>query len=122
MPNLQNKKPVYDLEERSYLFARDVRMFVKSLPKSASNLEDSKQLVRASGSVGANYIEANEAMSKMDFVFRVKISRKEAKECGYWLRLLIEVNGFENNAEARRLQNESIELLKIFSAIVEKSK
>jgi len=43
-------------------------------------------LVRASGSVGANYIEANESLSKKDFLMRVKICRKEAKESRYWLR------------------------------------
>lgn len=77
--NAKNK-PVYDLEERTYLFAKDVRMFIKTLPYSIANKEDSKQVVRSSGSVGANYREANESLSKEDFVLRVKISRKEAKE------------------------------------------
>jgi four helix bundle protein len=79
---------VYDLEERTFLFAKRVRAFVKTLPRSISNFEDTKQLVRASGSVGANYIEANEALSPKDRVMRVKIARKEATESRYWLRLL----------------------------------
>jgi four helix bundle protein len=54
----------YDLEERTFRFAQDVRSFVKTLPRTVSNIEDVKQLVRASGSVGANYIEANEALGK----------------------------------------------------------
>lgn len=83
---------VYDLEERTFIFAKDVRFFVKTLPKSISNTEDSRQVVRASGSVGANYREANEALSKKDFLMRMKISRKEAKESEYWLRLIKETN------------------------------
>jgi four helix bundle protein len=61
---------------------------VKTLPQNIANEEDIRQLVKASGSVGANYIEANESLSKKDFVLRIKISRKEAKESRYWLRLL----------------------------------
>jgi four helix bundle protein len=69
---------VYDLEERTFEFARRTRAFVKRLPRTVCNFEDVKQLVRASGSVGANYIEANECLGKKDFGMRVKISRKEA--------------------------------------------
>ncbi|HRX11529.1 MAG TPA: four helix bundle protein [Draconibacterium sp.] len=121
MTEIQNK-PIYDLEERTFQFARNVRIWVKSLPKTVSNLEDSKQLIRASGSVGANYIEANESISKKDFNFRVKICRKEAKESTYWLRLILETN--ENLSEIQTCNNllqESIELKKILSAIVVKS-
>src|SRR4051812_9670793 len=74
------QKPEYDLEERTFNFAQQVRSFVKKLPTNIWNTEDAKQLVRASGSTGANYIEANEALSKKDFAYRIKISRKEAKE------------------------------------------
>ncbi len=65
--NDQNSKPVYDLEERTFQFAKDVRLFVKTLPKTIANIEDGKQVIKASGSVGANYIEANESLSKKDF-------------------------------------------------------
>ena len=61
---------------------------MKKLPRTLANIEDSRQLVDSSGSVGANYIEANEALSKKDFVMRIKICRKEAKESRYWLRLI----------------------------------
>jgi len=77
----------YDLEERTYEFARCVRAFVKRLPRTIRNTEDVKQVVRSSGSVGANYIEANEALGKKDFRMRIRISRKESKETRYWLRL-----------------------------------
>src|SRR6266849_7906148 len=77
-----------DLEDRTFLFAESVRTFVKPLPKAISNAEDIKQLVRASGSVAANWIEADEALSKKDFLMRVKICRKEAKESRLFLRLV----------------------------------
>lgn len=121
MTEIQNK-PIYDLEERTFQFARNVRIWVKSLPKTVSNLEDSKQLIRASGSVGANYIEANESISKKDFNFRVKICRKEAKESTYWLRLILETNDDLSEIQTgKNLLQESIELKKILSAIVVKS-
>ncbi len=112
----------YDLEERTFLFAKEVRMAIKSLPKSIANFEDVKQLVRSSGSVGANYIEANEALSKKDFLMRIKISRKEAKESVYWLRLLLETNELKIQKDIERLLGEAIELKKILSSIIEKSK
>lgn len=75
----------YDLEDRTFDFAKLVREFVKLLPKTLANLEDIQQVVRSSGSVGANYIEANESLSKKDFLMRIEICRKEAKESRYWL-------------------------------------
>jgi four helix bundle protein len=117
-----DQKPKYDLEERTYEFAKNVRRFVKKLPRSISNLEDIKQVIRSSGSVGANYIEANEALSKKDFLMRLRISLKETKESIYWLRLLCEMNPKEYNPEGNNLMNEATELKKIFSSIVEKSK
>src|SRR5262245_15788441 len=83
----ETAKP-YDLVERTYLFAKRVQRFVKLLPRTVCNAEDVKQLARASGSVGANYIEANGALGKKDFRMHIRISRKEAKESRYWLRLL----------------------------------
>ena len=121
MINSQNSKPKYDLEERTFRFAKDVRLFVKTLPKTLTNIEDVKQLVRASGSVGANYIEANESLGKKDFLMRIKICRKESKESAYFLRLIIETNELKNKKEAERLIQEAVELKKIFSSIIEKS-
>ena len=76
----ENKK--YNLEERTFLFASRVRRLTKRLHRTIENIEDIKQLIRSSGSVGANYIEANESLSKKDFLMRIKICRKEAKEFG----------------------------------------
>lgn len=121
MSKNQNNK-IYDLEERTFKFAKDVRNFVKKIPKTIAGLEDSKQLIRASGSVGANYIEANEALSKKDFVHRIKISRKESKESSFWLRLL-DINGNKSlNKERKVLVDEAVELMKIFSSIMKKSR
>jgi four helix bundle protein len=96
-------------------------LFVKTLPKTIANIEDLKQVVKASGSVGANYIEANESLGKKDFLMRIKISRKESKESAYWLRLINETNKLDNHKEAERLIKEAIELKKIFSSILQKS-
>jgi four helix bundle protein len=112
---------IFNLEERTMKFAKDVRSFIKILPKSISNIEDGKQLVRSSGSVGANYIEANESLGKKDFLLRIKISRKEAKESGYWLNLIdVQENKLLKDQKDSLLE-ESIELMKIFSSIMRKS-
>jgi four helix bundle protein len=111
----------YDLEERTFQFARQVRAFVKRLPRTVCNLEDVKQLARASGSVGANYIEANGALSKKDFRMHVRVSRKEAKESRYWLRLLDRQASESLDAERDELVRESTELMKIFGAILDKT-
>jgi len=122
MTKIPNNKPVYDLEERTFQFAKAVRIFVKTLPKTIANFEDGKQVVKASGSVGANYREANESLSKKDFLLRMKISRKEAKESAYWLRLIYKTNELKNAGDVQNLIQEANELKKIFSSILEKSK
>lgn len=116
----QNSKQ-YDLEERTEAFARRVRAFVKALPKTIGNMEDGKQVVRASGSVGANYIEGNEALSKKDFRMRIKICRKEAKESRYWLRLIDAGADREIDNERIGLEREATELMNIFGAILRKT-
>ncbi len=110
----------YDLEERTFEFARDVRRFVKILPMTLANVEDSKQLIRSSGSVGANYREANESLGKKDFLMRIKICRKEAKESAYWLRL-IETEEKVSENQRQKLIVEANELMNIFGSIVRKS-
>lgn len=110
----------YDLEERTFDFAKDCRKYVKSLKTSIGNLEDGKQLIRSSGSVGANYIEANEKLGEKDFQFRLRIARKEAKESGYWLRLLKEMN--PDDDLVKDLIKESLELRRILSSILNKVK
>src|SRR5438477_8091418 len=108
----------YDLEDRTFEFAKASRAFVKQLPRTIANIEDAKQFIRASGSVGANYIEANESIGKKDFVMKIKTCRREAKESGYCLRLLDCDRALEPTK--MRLLGEATELMKIFGAIVRK--
>lgn len=119
MIQISNNKQ-YDLEERCLNFAKRVNVYVNKLPKTISNIENGRQLVRSGGSVGANYIEANESLSKKDFKMRVKISKKEAKESRYWLVLTEPFK--EDQKEKEALIQESTELMKIFGSILEKSK
>ncbi len=116
------KPPRRDLEDRTFQFAQAIRTFVKTLPRSISNTEDVRQLVRASGSVAANWIEADEALSKKDFLMRMKICRKEAKESRLFLRLIDA--GALNDTLIHRdtLAMEARELTLIFSAILSKAR
>ncbi len=119
MNEIQNSKP-YDLEGRTFNFASRVNDYVRKLPKDIPNIENGKQLVRAAGSIGANYIEANESLSKKDFVMRIKISRKETKESRFWINLT--KSNEDSIKERGSLAAEATELMKIFGAILEKSK
>jgi four helix bundle protein len=110
----------YDLEERTLRFAARIRDYVKQLPKIPTNIEIGGQLFRAAGSVGANYIEANEALGKKDFVMRIRICRKESKESRYWLRL--SEPDEDKIVEKSALIQEATELMKIFGSILEKCK
>ena len=111
----------FDLEDRTFVFAQAVRGFVPLLPRTVSNAEDVRQLIRSSGSVGANYIEANESLSKKDFLPRIKICRKEAKESRYWLMLLSLGEGHSLEEKRSKLVCEAGELLRIFASIVAKA-
>jgi len=114
---------MYDLEGRTLKLAVAVREFTHLLPKNISNYEDAKQLVRSSGSVGANYIEANEALSHKDFIMRIRISRKESKETIYWLNIILETNNLDPKikTKAESLLKETGEIRNILSAILKKS-
>ncbi len=102
------------------IYAKQVALLVNAVPKTIPNIEYCKQVVRSSGSVGANYIETNESLGKKDFRLHVKISRKEAKETRFWLQLMAcEGNHIELQT---KLIQESTELMKIFGAILEKTK
>ena len=113
-----NNEKKYDLEDRTFLFAKNVIEYARNFPKGITYAEIGKQLVRSSGSVGANYIEANESLSKKDYLMRIKICRKEAKESAYWLKL--SSPGKPHEITKIVLMCESEELMKIFSAIMRK--
>ena len=121
MTEIQTVK-TYDLEDRTFEFARKVRVFLKKIPKTISNIEDGKQLARASSSVGANYIEANESFSKKDFKMRIKICRKESKESRYWLKLIEIYSNPAIQKERCNLIKEATELMNIFGAIIRRMK
>lgn len=121
MQETQNSKR-YDLEERTQKFASNSRKFISLLPRNISNIEDCKQLARSSGSVAANYIEANESLSKRDYYHRVKICRKEAKESKLWLSICNFGGKTELEELRKALIKEAAELTRIFGSIVEKSK
>ena len=120
LSGMPSPKP-YDLEDRTFAFAQRVRAFLKTLPRTLTNAEDARQLTRASGSVGANYIEANESVSKRDFVLRIKICRKEAKEARYWLRLVDTGDDPASASVRNALVQEATELPRIFGAILRKT-
>jgi four helix bundle protein len=110
----------FDLEDRTFEFAKRVRALLKTLPRTVANVEDARQLVRASASVGANYIEANDSLGRKDFSFHIKISRKESKESRFFLRLLDVGQSAAVESERAALVIEASELNRIFSAILRK--
>ena len=114
----ENNSKIYNLQERTIVFSRDIRDFINNLPKTITNIEIGRQMMRSAGSIGANYIEADEALSKKDFIMRIKICRKEAKESRHWLELSITSN--ENTELNSRLIDECTQLIKIFSTIIKK--
>jgi four helix bundle protein len=109
----------YNLEERTLSFSKKVISICKKIPRDAVNLPLVSQLIRSSTSIGANYREANDKLGKKDFVLRIRIARKEAKETSYWLELLAEDNPETDFSE---LIKECIEFRNILSSIILKSK
>jgi four helix bundle protein len=114
------KAKPFDLSQRTYEFASEVRKIVRNLSYNLQNVEDGKQVVRSSGSVAANYIEANENLGDKDFIYRIWICRKEAKESVLWLKLLKENNS--KNLEFDSLIDEADQLKLIFNSIANKKK
>lgn len=123
MSNEQYKR--FDIKERSLLFAARAARLIDKLPKKQSAIEYGKQLIRASASIGANLEEADGALSKKDFINKIGIARKEAKESRYWLQLIkhVELVGdIETKKELNWLIDESEELKLILSSIINKTK
>jgi four helix bundle protein len=108
----------FDLEERCIKFSNLVCDYVNRLPKLVSHEEYGRQLIRSAGSIGANYLEANEGLSKKDFMYRLRVSKKEARETRYWLRL---TKPSEQYADIRdQLVQESSELIYILASIIKR--
>jgi four helix bundle protein len=110
----------FDLEERTTRFAKAVIRLCKSLPRDPINNRLIGQVVGAAGSIGANYREANDALGKKDFLQRMKISRREAKESHHWLDCILEAND-NRKSDTLPLLKEAEELKKILSSIIDKS-
>jgi four helix bundle protein len=110
----------FDLEERTLKFSQRIFLLIKNADKSFANNEICKQLMRAAGSIGANYIEANEALSKKDFLFRVKICKKESKETRYWLNIIL-IEKDDLNKQKTQLIQEATEFMNIFGSIIRNS-
>lgn len=117
----QEQKPGYDLEERTARFAEVIIDFVRTIKQDAVNRRIIDQLVGASGSTGANYCEAVEAESKKDFIHKIGIVKKEAKETKHWLRLLSRANP-EHAEKIQQFWKEAHELLLIFAKISRSSR
>ena len=113
-------KTKYDLEERSTAFAKTVIRLCKDIPRNPINDRLVAQLVGSAGSIGANYREANDALGKKDFLQRMRISRRESKECHHWLDLVAEAN-LSKKQEIVPMLREAEELRNILSAIIIKS-
>ncbi|MFA5001305.1 MAG: four helix bundle protein, partial [Candidatus Paceibacterota bacterium] len=114
-------KKVYDLEERTHRFGEKVVIFAKKIPKDSVTLPLISQLVRAGTSVGANYCEADDAESGKDFVHKIGIAKKEARETKHWLGLVV-VAEPELKEIVQPLFQEATELNLIFNAINHKIK
>jgi four helix bundle protein len=108
----------FNFQERAILFAKRVRALIDALPKTLGNIEDGKQLIRSSGAIGANYIEAGEALSKRDALKSLRIARKEAKESVHWLHL-IKVS-LDQEEEREALLGEAREMVRILTAMIKK--
>ncbi len=114
-------KKVYDLEERTAKFGEAVIEFAKRVPKNAITFPLIGQFIKAGTSIGANYCEADCAETKKDFVHKLGISKKEAKETKHWLRMIVGAVP-ELRDDAQKLWQEAHELQLIFITIINKSR
>jgi four helix bundle protein len=111
-----NRDVPFEIRERTFQFAVRVLKLVRRLPRALDAVEIGRQLIKSSTSVGANVEEAHGAESQRDFVHKMSIARKEARESRYWLRLIC--TAIVQDDEVNALIQESDELVRILSAIV----
>ena len=116
----QQPKNKYDLQTRLLNFSKHILITIKSIPVSLHNKNILSQVIRSGTSIGANYTEANDALGKKDFLHRLRIARKEAKETIYWLELLITVEP-DHKDSIQKLVDEAVQVRNILSAIINKS-
>jgi len=109
-------RPVFNLEERTAVFGECVIDFVRSVKRDEITKPLLNQCVRSGTSVGANYVEADEADTKKEFKYRIGLSRREARETKHWLRMIVKASPAHAET-ARTLWKEADELIRIFSRI-----
>ena len=114
---LRDTKANYDIYERVFQLAVRVIKFVRTFPRTLDAVEVGRQLIRAATSTGANLEEADGAMTRREFIYKVGISRKEAREVRFWLRICME-SAIGDFAEAQSLYKESDEIVRILSRII----
>ena len=110
-------KRVFDLEMRMTVFAKNMRDFCMHLDQTQANRIYIDQLIRASSSVGANYIEGNDALGRKDFIMKIKTSRREARETRYWLQLII-LSSHSDAQMQKAFVDEAEQFIRILSAII----
>lgn len=120
MNTRKNDSKPFDLEERTYQFALETRLFLKNTRWDPVSWTDVKQLLRSSGSVAANYVESTESISAADTIYRLRVSKKEARESAMWLRLINDCNPIDETTHAslHSLISEAGELVKILASII----
>lgn len=118
---ISNNKKIFDLEERTSRFSEGVLCFCRSIAETTITRPLISQLIRSATSVGANYCEADCAGTKKDFIHRLTICKREAKETKYWLRLIVKIRP-DLKGEGRKYWQEANELNLIFSKIIINSK
>lgn len=118
---IPNQKNNYDLIERTAKFGENIIGFCCSLPRNEITRPLISQVIRSGTSVGANYMEADGAVSKKDFENKMGICRKEAKESMHWMRMIAKACSMSKDI-CRELYKEAQELIWIFSSIINKSK
>jgi len=111
----------YDLEKRTLEFSVKLIQTLKKLPKDLYNYKISEQVTSSGTSIGANYMEANGAESKKDFIHKIRLALKESKETRYWLNILIRINS-TIISELTALRDESNEFVLIFGKIASSGK
>ena len=109
-----------ELEDRFHNFGKRVRDFCIKLKRDIINAEYIRQLIRDSASVGANYLEASDDIGKADELMKIKIARREAKECHHFLDLVLTYGDAELEKERLALIDEAQQIRKILSTIINK--
>jgi four helix bundle protein len=114
--NVAQRSPT-DIQQRTFEFAKRIVKLVDKLPRTLATTEIGRQMLRSGTSIGANVQEADAAESRNDFIHKLSIALKEARETRYWLAL-VDATILSNVPEVQALLQESTELTKILFTII----